>query len=69
MACRVAKEIASEEDAIVCGGLSPVPDYVMGKGETAVRKRFRDQLDTFIKYEVDFVLAEVRYLFCYCINV
>ena len=65
MACEIAKEVASEGDAIVCGSLSPVPEYRMGKEEAVVRREFSKQLDTFIKYEVDFVLAEVRSLFIY----
>ena len=61
MACKIAKEIANEGDAIVCGGLSPVPEYVMGKKEAVVRKEFSKQLDIFVKHKVDFVLAEVSF--------
>ena len=63
-ACKIAREIANEGDAIVCGGLSPVPGYVTGKGEEAVRQEFRNQVDVFMEHEVDFVLAEVEF---YCL--
>ena len=62
-ACKIAREVANEGDAIVCGGLSPVPGYVMGKGEKAVRQEFRNQVDVFMEHKVDFVLAEVA---CFC---
>ena len=60
-ACKLAREVANEGDAIVCGGLSPVMAYSQGKGEEAVRLEFRHQVDIFMEHEVDFVLAEVKF--------
>ncbi|XP_076805298.1 betaine--homocysteine S-methyltransferase 1-like [Clavelina lepadiformis] len=57
-ACKMAREVANEGDAIVCGSLSPVQAYVNSEGTEATRKEFERQLDVFLKYDVDFVLAE-----------
>ena len=33
--------------------------FVDGKGRDVVRKEFENQIDVFIKHDVDFLLAEV----------
>lgn len=55
----MAREVANEGDALVCGALSPVDSYCSGQGEELTRKEFRAQLDIFIEEKVDFLLAEV----------
>jgi len=57
-ACRIAHEVASEGNAIVCGSLSPVRSFRQGD-MPATRAEFEAQLAIFKKYKVDFVLAEV----------
>ena len=57
----MATEVANEGNALVCGGLSPVPAYIQGKGEKEVRREFSNQVDIFIENKVDFVMAEVRH--------
>uniref|UniRef100_H2YEI3 Hcy-binding domain-containing protein n=1 Tax=Ciona savignyi TaxID=51511 RepID=H2YEI3_CIOSA len=58
-ACRIAHEISKEgKDVLVCGGLSPVLSYFREKNMEKARAEFDSQLDVFIKYKVDFVLAE-----------
>jgi len=60
-ACRIAHEVASEGNAIVCGSFSPVKSFRQGdKGSIpAARAEFEAQLAIFKKHKVDFVLAEV----------
>ncbi|CAK8679346.1 betaine--homocysteine S-methyltransferase 1-like [Clavelina lepadiformis] len=58
-ACKIAKEVASEgDDVLICGGISPVESFVDGKGRDVVRKEFENQIEVFIKHDVDFLLAE-----------
>lgn len=59
----MAKEVASEGDALVCGGLSPVNSYSSGQGEEATRKEFKTQIEVFFQHKVDFMLAEVDVCF------
>ncbi|XP_002131974.2 betaine--homocysteine S-methyltransferase 1-like [Ciona intestinalis] len=57
-ACKIAHEVAAEGNALVCGGLSPVLSYLRERDSAKTRAEFDAQLDVFIKYKVDFVLAE-----------
>jgi len=58
-ACKMAREVASEGDALVCGGLSPVTSFANGEGEEATRKEFQKQIKI-LKEQCDFLLAEVK---------
>ncbi len=55
----MAREVASEGQAIVCGSLSPVLSYARGRDMAGARREFEAQLAPFIEHDVDFVLAEV----------
>lgn len=57
-ACDLAKEVAAEGDAVVCGGLSPTPTYKQGKGKKAVQAEFEKQVGIFVENGVDFILGE-----------
>lgn len=57
-ACKMAREVADEGDALVCGSLSPVLSYSKNRDMEAARKEFENQLQPFIDHDVDFVLAE-----------
>ena len=54
----MAKEVASEGNAVTCGGLCPV--RYTGRNFDAVKREFEKQLQPFIDNDIDFVLAEVR---------
>lgn len=58
-ACKIAREVASEGDALVAGGLSQTPSYLSGAGKAAVQKEFKVQLDAFVQNKVDFIICEV----------
>ena len=58
-ACDLAREVANEGDALVAGGLSPVPGYKEGKGKEFVQGEFRKQCNVFKEKDVDFLLGEV----------
>lgn len=57
-ACKIAREVAEEGDALVAGGLSQTPSYLSGAGKAAVQKEFKVQLDQFVKNKVDFIICE-----------
>uniref|UniRef100_A0A673IB82 Betaine--homocysteine S-methyltransferase 1-like n=1 Tax=Sinocyclocheilus rhinocerous TaxID=307959 RepID=A0A673IB82_9TELE len=57
-ACDLAREVASEGDALVAGGVSQTPSYLSCKSEDEVKKILKKQLDVFIKKNVDFLIAE-----------
>ena len=54
----MAKEVASEGGALTCGGLCPV--RYAGRDLEYARKEYAKQLQPFIDYDIDFVLAEVN---------
>jgi betaine-homocysteine S-methyltransferase len=56
--CKIAREVASEGDALVAGGLSQTPSYLSGAGKAAVQAEFKKQLDEFVKNKVDFIICE-----------
>ncbi|XP_048099367.1 betaine--homocysteine S-methyltransferase 1-like [Alosa alosa] len=57
-ACDLAREVASEGDALVAGGICQTPSYLSCKSETEVKAIFKKQVDVFIKKNVDFLIAE-----------
>lgn len=57
-ACHLAKEVASEGDALVAGGISQTPAYLSGLGKEAVQNEFKKQCDSFVENKVDFLIAE-----------
>nr|AGS56949.1 truncated homocysteine methyltransferase splice variant 3 [Sus scrofa]AGS56952.1 truncated homocysteine methyltransferase splice variant 6 [Sus scrofa] len=57
-ACDIARQVADEGDALVAGGVSQTPSYLSCKSETEVKKVFRQQLEVFMKKNVDFLIAE-----------
>ena len=61
--CRIAREVASEGDALVAGGLSQCPTYLNGGSKAAVQAEFKIQLDEFVKNKVDFLICEVSCFF------
>lgn len=52
--------MADEGDALVAGGVSQTPSYLSCKSETEVKKVFHQQLEVFMKKNVDFLIAEVN---------
>lgn len=58
-ACDLAREVASEGNALVAGGVSQTPAYLSCKSEEEVKAIFKKQLDVFVKKDVDFLIAEV----------
>lgn len=58
-ACDIARQVADEGDALVAGGVSQTPSYLSCKSEVEVKKIFRQQLEVFMKKNVDFLIAEV----------
>ncbi|XP_072043049.1 betaine--homocysteine S-methyltransferase 1-like, partial [Amphiura filiformis] len=57
-ACDLAREVANEGDALVAGGLSPLPAYGEKKGKEFIKRELRKQCDLYIKKGVDFLLGE-----------
>lgn len=57
-ACELARQVAGEGDALVCGGICQTPTYLSGLGKAATQKEFKKQVDVFVKEKVDFLLAE-----------
>ena len=58
-ACDIAREVANEGDALVCGGVCQTPTYLTGKGKEDCQEEFKKQIEVFIKNDVDFLIAEV----------
>ncbi|XP_066932262.1 betaine--homocysteine S-methyltransferase 1-like [Clytia hemisphaerica] len=57
-ACRLAREVANEGDALVAGGISQTPAYLSGLGKEKVQAEFKKQVDSFVANKVDFLIAE-----------
>merc|ERR550539_1111646 len=57
-AASLAKQVASEGDALTLGGISQTPSYLEGKGKEAVQAVFKKQIDVFVEEGLDFVLCE-----------
>lgn len=58
-ACELAREVANEGDALVAGNISQTPSYMSGLGKEVVQKEFQQQIDIFVKNDVDFLIGEV----------
>lgn len=58
-ACDLAREVANEGDALVAGNISQTPSYMSGHGKEVVQKEFQEQIDVFVKNDVDFLLGEL----------
>lgn len=57
-ACKIAREVANEGNALVAGGISQTPTFLTGKGKEAVVKEFKKQVDVFVENKVDFLICE-----------
>lgn len=62
-ACDLAREVANEGNALVAGGVSQTPAYLSCKKVDEVKAIFKKQLDVFVKKDVDFLIAEVIFLY------
>lgn len=58
-ACDLAREVASEGDALVAGCVSKTPCYVKSHSETEVKAIFKKQMEDFLKKDIDFFIVEV----------
>ena len=59
-ACRIAKEVAAEGDALVLGGISQCPTYLSGMSKEEVQAEYRKQIKVFVDEGLDFLLCEVN---------
>ena len=59
-ACRIAKEVAAEGDALVLGGISQCPTYLSGMSKADVQAEYRKQIKVFVDEGLDFLLCEVN---------
>uniref|UniRef100_T2M8L7 Betaine--homocysteine S-methyltransferase 1 n=1 Tax=Hydra vulgaris TaxID=6087 RepID=T2M8L7_HYDVU len=57
-ACRIAREVADEGDALVAGGVCQTPAYLSSKGKDAVQAVLRKQIECFVEMKVDFMICE-----------
>lgn len=57
-ACKLAREVANQGDALVAGGISQTPSYLSGNGKDSVQGEFRKQVDVFVRNNVDFLICE-----------
>ncbi len=55
----MAREVATEGDALVAGSLSPLPGYLEKKGKDYVTEEFRKQCKAYTDKGADFLLGEV----------
>ena len=58
-ACKLAKTVAAEGDALVLGGISQCPSYLSGMPKASVQAEYRKQIDVFVDEGLDFLLCEV----------
>ena len=58
-ACRIAKEVAAEGDALVLGGICQCPTYLSGMSKEEVQGEYRKQIKVFVEEKLDFLLCEV----------
>ena len=59
-ACKIAREVANEGDALVLGGICQCPSYLSGKSKEEVQAEYRKQINVFVEEGMDFLLCEVR---------
>jgi len=57
-ASELAKQVASEGDALTLGGVSQCPTYLSGAGKAEVQSEFRKQIKVFVETDLDFLLCE-----------
>merc|ERR1719312_1448055 len=57
-ACKIAKEVAAEGDALVLGGISQCPTYLSGMEKESVQAEYRKQINVFVDEKLDFLLCE-----------
>ena len=60
-ACRIAKEVAAEGDALVLGGICQCPTYLSGMSKEEVQGEYRKQIKVFVEEKLDFLLCEVTF--------
>uniref|UniRef100_H2ZQK5 Hcy-binding domain-containing protein n=1 Tax=Ciona savignyi TaxID=51511 RepID=H2ZQK5_CIOSA len=53
-ACNIAREVATENGALVYASVGPVADFVRGKNETDTRQSFQKLLNLYLKNKVDY---------------
>lgn len=58
VACKLARTVAEEGDALVAGGVSQTPAYLSNQGKDAVCAQLQKQIDCFVAENVDFLIAE-----------
>lgn len=54
----IAKEVAAECDAYVCGGISPTVSFKDGLDDSIIREEFRSEIEIFVQKKADFLLGE-----------
>jgi len=57
-ACKIAREVADEGDALVLGGICQCPSYLSGKSKEEVQAEYRKQINVFVEEGLDFLLCE-----------
>jgi len=57
-ACRIAREVADDYDALVAGGICQTPTYLSGGTKESIQKVFDQQVEVFKNNKVDFMIAE-----------
>lgn len=57
-ACKLALEVAREQDALVAGGISQTPSYLSGRTKAEVQAEFKKQVDVFVANKMDFIICE-----------
>lgn len=62
-ACKLAREVAAEGNALVCGGVCQTPSYRDGIDPKHVQDIFRKQIQVLVNNKVDFILCEVSMVF------
>ena len=66
-ACDLARQVASEGDALTAGSVCQTPTYLSGKSKETVQEEFRKQMDVFVANELDFVICEVSINYISCL--
>ncbi|KAJ8029190.1 Betaine--homocysteine S-methyltransferase 1 [Holothuria leucospilota] len=57
-ACKIAREVANEGDAMVAGGICQTPTYLTTMDKEKTKAEFRKQMKVFVDNGVDFIIAE-----------
>merc|ERR1711990_658595 len=56
-ACKIAREVADEGDALTLGGICQCPSYLSGKSKEEVQAEYRKQINVFVEEGMDFLLC------------